>query len=203
MRTAAAGRPSRQRRADNDSDPRWRLDLRWRRFRGVEAAGRLLGDLQKPPDQHARPSDLVRLRGRRKKSPNGTLMLPDDAKDNWAQLLHGRRARGIAGDENGADSDKASACKAPAILRARASATGSPGHARTNSALVPPAAMSSAKTVSSPGRKRRAQAFTPTNLFGECAENRLPIVIIIRAVHPRLRFASEPAARLIASPAPS
>ena len=41
-----------------------------------------------------------------------------------------------------------------------------------------------------PRRERRAQTFTPPDLFGERRENRLPILIVARTIHLRLRIAS-------------
>ena len=129
---------------------------------GVEACARadfetpkrqasLLGDLKKTSDQHARSTDLVRLWGRRQEKREWRFDARGRPRERRAAIA---RLTPRSGDSwrprAGASSVKASPCSAPAILSAKASATGSPGHARANSAVAPAAAMSSRRIVSSP-----------------------------------------------------
>jgi hypothetical protein len=148
-------------------------------FETQERQASLLGDLQKTSDQHARSTNLVRLRGRNKKSTNAALMLSDDVENEGPQWLDWRRARRIARDK----------CRRRPGQGERAQRSCHPESQGVRDRIARPperqfrTGAAGCDVVSQnrkqPRREWRTELFTPPDLLVECVENRLPILIVI------------------------
>ncbi len=163
-------------------------------FETPERQASLLGDLQKTSDQHARPANLVSLWGRSKKSTNGGLMRSDNVKNDGPQWLDWRRARRIARDKRRrrpGQNERMQRSRHPERQGVRDRIAG-PTERQFRAGAAGCDVVS--QNRKQPRREGRGELFTPPDLFVECVENLLPILIVIWNTHERTHFSLEAAA---------
>ena len=115
-------------------------------------------------------------------------MLLDYGRYDEPQLIDRCSVRRIAGDQSGR-----SLCQNERVQRSShpegQGICDRIARPRTHQFCVDPASCNVIRQDGQQPRSEwRAQTFTPPNLFGERIENGLPISIIFRTGHPRLRF---------------